>query len=69
MWANIKLLLEFFQAFRWLFKQIRDMTNAYEAKVAEEKRVALNNALATLERAKSDEEKKNALREIAKNTF
>ena len=47
---------------------VRNVMNEYEDKKAEEHRAALDVALDKLQGAKSDEEKRSAIRDIARNS-
>ena len=64
-------ILQGFQMMKMIMSiigMVRNVMNEYEDKKAEEHRAALDVALDKLQGAKSDEEKRSAIRDIARNS-
>lgn len=62
-------VLEFIKAFTFLYKEIKSLLDCIDERKAAEKKERLHDALTQLEKAKTSEEKKNAISAIANNSF
>ena len=69
MFSAIVQVFQMFKMVMSIFNMIKNVMNEYEDKKAEEHRAALDLALDKLQGAKNDEEKKRAIRDIARNSF
>lgn len=67
--AQIFAIVEAIKAIVWLLKELKRLLNEADERKAAEQREKLNQALDAMEKAKTDEEKRKALKDVARNSF